>query len=107
MARLRHRRVICRTTARCPNAPARRWDDEDRVLFVYDDGDFKCKDGGMAEGDLLIGINGQGNSRGRPAGSGFYLVTLDEGECKVDSATTYGCKFDAKGNPTTCGVALL
>lgn len=42
------------------------------------DSDFKCTGGGMGNGDMLIAVNGQGNSRGRPAGSGWYLVTLDE-----------------------------
>jgi hypothetical protein len=83
------------------------WDDEDKVLFLYDDGDFKCTAGGTGSGDMLIAINGQGNSRGRPAGSGWYLVTLDEGECKAKTAGAYGCKFDAKGNPTACGVAVV
>jgi hypothetical protein len=83
------------------------WDDEDKVLFVEDDGDFKCTSGGTGSGDLLIAINGQGNPRGRPAGSGWYLVTLDEGECKAKEAGAYGCKFDAKGAPTACGVAVL
>ena len=44
-------------------------------------------------------------ARNRPAGSGFYVVSLDATECKAEVAEAYGCKFDAKGNPTTCGVA--
>jgi len=83
------------------------WDDEDKVLFLYAEGEFPCANGGTGTGDMLIAINGQGNSRGRPAGSGWYLVTLDEGECKVKAAGAYGCKFDAKGNLTACGTAVL
>src|SRR6266487_808843 len=48
---------------------------------------------------------GKGNARHRPAGSGFYVVSLDATECKAEVAEAYGCKFDAKGNPTACGVA--
>ena len=44
-------------------------------------------------------------TRHRPAGSGFYIVSLDATECKAEVAEAYGCKFDAKGNPTACGVA--
>lgn len=84
------------------------WDDEDKVLYYYDDSDsLSCANGGVATADLLIGINGQGNARNRPAGSGFYLVSLDEGECKVAAAGTYGCKFDATGTPTACGLAVV
>jgi len=82
------------------------WDDEDKVLYLYAEGDFSCQGGGTGTGDMLIAINGKGNSRGRPAGSGWYLVTLDEGECHAKVAGTYGCKFDAKGNVTACGAAV-
>jgi hypothetical protein len=82
------------------------WDDEDKVLYVYDENDsLVCADGAPANADLLIAINGKGNARHRPAGSGFYLVSLDATECKAEVAETFGCKFDAKGNPTACGVA--
>jgi hypothetical protein len=83
------------------------WDDEDKVLFLYAEGEFPCAGGGTGTGDMLIAINGQGNPRGRPAGSGWYLVMLDEGECKAKAAGAYGCKFDAKGIETACGVATL
>jgi hypothetical protein len=82
------------------------WDDEDKVLYVYDENDsLVCADGAPATADLLIAINGKGNARHRPAGSGFYVVSLDATECKAEVAEAYGCKFDAKGNPTACGVA--
>ncbi len=84
------------------------WDDEDKVLYFSDENDsITCANGGVVTADLVIGINGQGNSRNRPAGSGFYLVSLDEGECKIQSAGLYGCKFDANGKVTACGVAVL
>ena len=83
------------------------WDDEDKVLFLSASGDFKCQNGGTGTGDMLIAINGKGNSRGRPAGSGFYVVTLDEDECKADEAGSYGCKFDARGAATACGVVVV
>jgi len=82
------------------------WDDEDRVLYVYDENDsLVCADGSPATADLLIAINGKGNARNRPAGSGFYIVSLDASECKAETAEAYGCKFDATGTPTVCGVA--
>ena len=83
------------------------WDDEDKVLFLSASGDFKCQNGGTGTGDMLIAVNGKGNSRGRPAGSGWYLVTVDEGECNAKATGAYGCKFDGKGNETACGAALV
>jgi len=83
------------------------WDDEDKVLFLHAADAFTCKNGGAGEGDLLIAINGKGNPRGRPAGSGFYVVSLDEGECGVKAAGLYGCRFDATGTPTACGVVSI
>ena len=55
-----------------------------------------------------------GNGRKKPAGSGFWLADLDKGECGAQGGATYaagnamwGCKFDAQGNETACGVAML
>jgi hypothetical protein len=79
------------------------YDDEDKVLYLYDDGDFKCKGGGTGEGSLLIAVNTAGNGRKRPAGSGWYVMELDESECKAQAAGMYGCKFNAKGKATACG----
>ena len=84
------------------------WDDEDRVLFLYVENDsLVCSDGGAATASMLVAINGKGNARKRPAGSGWYLVSLDESECKAEAAETYGCRFDANGNPTACGVVVV
>ena len=83
------------------------WDDEDKVLLIYYEDDFTCKDGKPGSGAILIGINGADNPRKRPAGSGFYIVSLDEGECGAQEAGLWGCKFDANGNATACGVAVL
>ena len=83
------------------------WDDEDGVLFSYTVGAFGCKNGGTATAELLIGVNAAGNPRKRPAGSGFWLANLDKGECGAQAAAMWGCKFDASGAETACGVATL
>ena len=86
-------------------AAALLWDDEDKVLLIYAENDsLVCADGAPATADLLIAINGEGNARNRPAGSGFYVVSLDATECKVGVAGAYGCRFGATGNPIACGV---
>ena len=83
------------------------YDDEDKVLYLYNDGDFKCKGGGEGEGSLLVLVNVAGNSHKKPAGSGWYAVELDESECKAKAAGLFGCKFDANGNATACGLVTV
>ena len=83
------------------------WDDEDKVLFAWKDGTFQCKKGGTGAGELLVAVNAAGNPRNRPAGSGFWVAALDKGECNSQTAGLWGCKFDAKGNETACGVATI
>ncbi len=83
------------------------WDDEDKVLFISTKDDFICNNGNPGSGAILIGLNAEGNARKRPVGSGFYTITLDESECDSEAAGLYGCKFDANGNATSCGVAIL
>jgi len=83
------------------------YDDEDKVVYMHSEGDFKCQGGGTGTGSMLIAVNVAGNSRNRPAWSGWYVVDLDEGECKAKVAGLYGCKFDANGNATACGLATL
>lgn len=83
------------------------WDDEDKVLFAYSTGTFACKNGGTAQAGLLVAANAAGNPRNRPAGSGFWVMDLDKGECGAQAAAMWGCKFNASGTETACGVATL
>jgi anti-sigma factor RsiW len=83
------------------------WDDEDKVLFAYSVGAFTCKNGGTATAELLVATNAAGNARGRPAGSGFWVADLDKGECGSAQTGLWGCKFDATGTETACGVATI
>jgi hypothetical protein len=83
------------------------WDDEDKVLFAYSVGAFTCKNGATATAELLVATNAAGNPRKKPAGSGFWLADLDKGECSAQAAALWGCKFDASGTETACGVAVL
>jgi hypothetical protein len=83
------------------------WDDEDKVLFLHDEGAFACQSGGQGNGEMLVAIYGDGNARQRPTGSGWYVVGLDAGECGVKAAGLFGCRFDAKGSATECGAAIL
>ena len=49
----------------------------------------------------------KGNKAGKPAGSGWWMATSDQGLCKIPTEQAYGCKFDATGKNTACGMATL
>jgi hypothetical protein len=83
------------------------WDDEDKVLYAYSEATFQCKKGGTGAGGVLVAVNAAGNARNRPAGSGFWVAAVDKGECGSESAGLWGCRFDASGNETACGVAVV
>lgn len=83
------------------------WDDEDKVLYAYAQTEVACSFGGTAVVAILAGVNGAGNSHGRPAGSGFYAVYFDGTECGAAAAGLYGCKFDAAGNATAWAGAVV
>jgi hypothetical protein len=83
------------------------WDDDDKILFAYAETDVPCKGGGQANVAVLVGVNGEGNPRGRAAGSGFYAAEFDALECGAATAGLYGCRFDAKGNVTEWVAASL
>lgn len=83
------------------------WDDEARVLYTYDDNSFRCGKGGTGNGQMLVAVYGDGNARGRPEGSGWWVASLDEGECGAKTQSMYGCRFNSQGTRTSCGVAML
>jgi len=83
------------------------WDGKDRVLFSTTSSTFTCNNGATGNGELLVAVNGTDNPQGRPPGSGFWLASLDKGQCGAQAQSLWGCKFDASGNPTACGSARL
>ena len=90
------------------------WDDEHKMFYAYADDALPCpapKNAAAgkapASGPLLVGVNGDGNPHGRPAGSGYWVVALDAGECGASTAMLWGCKFDAMGKSTVCGQATI
>jgi hypothetical protein len=83
------------------------WDAQRGVLYTYREDDFSCPNGKPETGSILMAINAKGNKAGKPVGSGWYVVSLNAGQCGVAKEGTYGCKFDGSGNYTECGVAVL
>lgn len=83
------------------------WDDEDKVLYSYSDGAFTCANGGTGTGELLIAAFAAGNTAKRPAGSGFWVASLDAGECAAQAAGLWGCRFNPAGKTTACGAVTI
>lgn len=83
------------------------WDDEDKMLYAYAETDVACSMGGTATVAILAGVNGAGNPRGRPAGSGFFALYFDGTECGALTAGVYGCHFDSSGNVSRWGMVVV
>ena len=83
------------------------YDAQNGILYTYREDDFGCANGGTANGGILEALYADGNKAGKPVGSGWYAVNLNATQCGAKNAGVYGCKFDADGNPTTCGVATI
>jgi hypothetical protein len=77
------------------------------VVYGYREDDFKCANGQPAHGGILEARFTRGNQANKPVGSGWYAVELDAGKCAAKESTIYGCKFDASGNPSECGTAVI
>jgi len=77
------------------------------VLYTYREDDFTCADGQPGRAKMVQAVYAAGNKAGKPVGSGWYAVRLNEGKCGAKKAGEYGCRFDASGNPTECGAATI
>ena len=83
------------------------WDEMEKVLYTYADKPFQCKDGSSTSGGFLIATYGQGNRMKKPAGSGWWIASLNQGMCKASNEALFGCKFDENGKNMACGLATL
>jgi hypothetical protein len=83
------------------------FDKQRGILYTYREGNYQCADGRSQNGDVLMGIYAQGNQVGRPVGSGWFVVAVKAGQCGEKRAGLFGCWFDAKGKPTSCGTARV
>ena len=84
------------------------WDESEKVLYTYADKPLQCKDGSsLSNGGFLIATYGKGNRANKPAGSGWWLASLDQGMCKASNDALFGCKFDENGKNIACGLASL
>jgi hypothetical protein len=77
------------------------------IVYTYREDDFTCADGQPGKAKMTEAIYATGNKAGKPVGSGWYTVRLNQSQCGAKKAGEYGCRFDASGNPTECGVATI
>ena len=80
------------------------YDQKAGILYAYRNGDFACNNSTMS-GNVLEAVYTQGNPAGQPTGSGWFVAELDAGKCGAKQDGVYGCRFDASGQHTACGVA--
>jgi hypothetical protein len=83
------------------------WDGADKVLLSSSSGTFTCSNGSTGSGELLVAVNGQGNQWGRPVGSGFWVASMDKGQCGIPAGSMWGCRFNSRGTATGCGAATI
>ena len=83
------------------------WDGSSKILYAFAQSTLRCTHGKTTETGVLVGVYGKKNFLGKPAGSGWWVVDLQEGQCQAPAAGLYGCKFDVSGQPLACGRAEL
>jgi hypothetical protein len=83
------------------------FDKQRGILYTYKQDTYQCADGASQNGEVLMGIYTQGNTAGKPSGSGWYVVAVRAGQCGEKKAGLFGCRFNASGKPTTCGTAKV
>ena len=83
------------------------YDSQKGILYTYREAGFSCPNGNPQSGSILEALYTKDNKEQKPVGSGWYLVNLNAGQCAAQKAGTFGCKFDANGNPTECGAGTV
>ena len=83
------------------------YDAQRGIVYAYGEDDFTCANGKPEKAGILEAVYATGNKAGKPVGSGYYVVGLNAGQCAAKKAGAYGCKFDANGDPTECGVIAV
>jgi len=83
------------------------WDDETKILYIADQDDEVCANGGTANLATLTALFGAGNAQGAPVGSGWNADYVDATQCGAASPVLWGERFDSTGTVTKAGVATI
>jgi hypothetical protein len=79
------------------------WDPTSKIFYAFASTTLRCTHGKTVEGGILIGIYGKKNFLGKAAGSGWWVVELQQGQCEAPLAGLYGCKFSPRAQVLACG----
>lgn len=79
------------------------WDGSSKILYAFAHTTLRCTHGKTIDTDILVGIYGKKNFLGKPVGSGWWVVDLQQDQCSAPMPAMYGCKFGASGEPLACG----
>ena len=83
------------------------WDSSSKILYAFAHATLRCSHGKSVDSDILVAIYGKKNYLGKPAGSGWWMVDMQQDQCHAPQAGLYGCKFSAAGATLACGHAEL
>jgi hypothetical protein len=81
------------------------WDSSAKIFYAYSQTALRCTYGKTINGGILIAVYGKKNYLGKPPGSGWWMVDLQQGQCQAPLAGLYGCKFSPSGQALACGRA--
>jgi len=81
------------------------WDSSSKIFYAYSQTTLRCTHGKTINGGILVAIYGKKNYLGKPPGSGWWMVDLQQGQCQAPVAGLYGCKFSPSGQSLACGRA--
>jgi hypothetical protein len=84
------------------------WNAKDKIMYAYTQDPVTLSDGTVADKGVLITQFGEGNTRNRAAGSGWYAYALESDTTATGaSGTVYGCTFDQTGVILDCGTGTF
>lgn len=83
------------------------WDATNKVMYAYTLDPVRLNDSTLADKGLLVAQFGDGNTRNKQIGSGFWAYALerDTSATGTISGKLYGCRFNKYGGVTECGPA--
>jgi hypothetical protein len=81
------------------------WDDTNKVLYAFTGDPIRLADGAMADKGLMVSQFGEGNTRARVPGSGWYAYVIERDTTSTGEAggKLFGCRFDNQGTELECG----
>lgn len=83
------------------------WDATNKVMYAYTLDPVQVNDSTRADKGLLVAQFGDGNTRGKEIGSGFWAYALERDTSATGEITgkLYGCRYTKYGEVTECGPA--